>query len=296
MTQSPLPLPTDITAKTTLVGLIGWPISHSVSPVMHNAAFAELRMNWRYVPLPVRPERVGEAVAGVRALGLRGVNVTVPHKQAVMPFLDRWTPAAAAIGAVNTIIVSEEGELLGDNTDAAGFVTDLRANGVNPAGKRVVVVGAGGSARAIVYGLAEAGCGSLVLLNRTLDKAESLLAAMRQLFPDVPMKAGVLPEGVAESAADAELFVNCTTLGMSPNLEGLPWDEEIEFRPQQTVYDLVYNPAVTRLLQLASVDGATVIGGLGMLIHQGAIAFERWTGEEAPVDVMRRAVNVVFDR
>lgn len=296
MTQSPFSLPTDITAATTLVGLIGWPISHSVSPVMHNAAFAELRMNWRYVPLPVRPERVGEAVAGARALGLRGVNVTVPHKQAVMPFLDRWSPAAAAIGAVNTIIVGQEGELLGDNTDAAGFVTDLQANGVDPAGQRVLVLGAGGSARAVVYGLAEAGCASLVLLNRTLDKAENLLAAMRELFPDVPMTARPFPDGVAESAAEAELIVNCTSLGMSPNLEGLPWDEEIEFTPEQTVYDLVYNPAVTRLLQLASVDGATVIGGLGMLIRQGAIAFERWTGETAPVEVMQRAVNVVFDR
>ncbi|HRJ40418.1 MAG: shikimate dehydrogenase [Caldilineaceae bacterium] len=296
MTQPTDPLPTDITASTTLVGLIGWPISHSVSPVMHNAAFAELRMNWRYVPLPVRPERIGEAVAGVRALGLRGVNVTVPHKQAVMPFLDRWSPAAAAIGAVNTILVGEDGELLGDNTDAAGFVTDLRANGVDPAGQRVVVVGAGGSARAIVYGLAEAGCGSLVLLNRTLDKAESLLASMREIFPDVPMTARPFPDGVAESASEADLIVNCTSLGMSPNLEGLPWDEDVEFHAGQTVYDLVYNPAVTRLLQLASVDGATVIGGLGMLIHQGAIAFERWTGEAAPVDVMQRAVNVVFDR
>ncbi len=296
MNQSTFSLPTDITARTTLVGLIGWPISHSVSPLMHNAAFAELRMNWRYVPLPVHPDRVKEAVAGVRALGLRGVNVTVPHKQAVMPHLDRWSPAAAAIGAVNTILVGEEGELLGDNTDAAGFVTDLRANGVNPQGRRVLVVGAGGSARAVVYGLAEAGCGSLVLLNRTLAKAESLLAAMRELFPDVPMAARPFPDGVAECAADAELIVNCPSLGMSPNLEGLPWDEDVEFQPGQTVYDLVYNPAVTRLLQLANVDGARVIGGLGMLIHQGAIAFERWTGEEAPVDVMRRAVNVVFDR
>jgi len=214
----------------------------------------------------------------------------------VMPYLDRWSPAAAAIGAVNTIIVGEEGELLGDNTDAAGFVTDLRANGVDPAGKQVLVVGAGGSARAVVYGLAEAGCASLVLLNRTQDKAESLLAAMRELFPDVPMTVRSFPDGVAESAADAELIVNCTSLGMSPNLEGLSWDEDVEFHEGQIVYDLVYNPAVTRLLQLASVDGATVIGGLGMLIHQGAIAFERWTGETAPVDVMRRAVNVVFDR
>jgi len=293
---SPFLLPTDITATTTLVGLLGWPVSHSVSPVMHNAAFAELRMNWRYVPLPVSPDRVVEAVAGVRALGLRGVNVTVPHKQAVMPHVDRWSPAAAAIGAVNTIIVGEDGELLGDNTDAAGFVTDLRANGVDPQGKRVLVLGAGGSARAVVYGLAEAGCGSLVLLNRTQAKAESLLAAMREIFPQVSMTARPFPDGVAACAPEAELIVNCTSLGMSPNRAGLPWDENVEFRPDQIVYDLVYNPAVTRLLQLANVDGATVIGGLGMLVHQGAISFERWTGETAPVEVMRRAVNVVFDR
>lgn len=296
MNQTPFTPPTDITAKTTLVGLIGWPISHSVSPVMHNAAFAELRMNWRYVPLPVHPDRVGEAVAGVRALGLQGVNVTVPHKQAVMPHLDRWSPAAAAIGAVNTIIVGEDGELLGDNTDAAGFVTDLRANGVDPAGQRVLVLGAGGSARAVVYGLAETGCASLTLLNRTVERAESLLAVMQDFFPDVPMTADALPDGVAAHAEAADLIVNCTSLGMSPNWEGLPWDEDVEFHDGQTVYDLIYNPAVTRLLQLASVDGATVIGGLGMLIHQGAIAFERWTGENAPVEVMRRAVNVVFDK
>lgn len=296
MNPSDFALPTDITASTTLVGLIGWPISHSISPVMHNAAFAELRMNWRYVPLPVRPERVGEAVAGVRALGLRGVNVTVPHKQAVMPYLDRWSPAAAAIGAVNTIIVGEDGELLGDNTDAPGFVMDLRANGVDPAGQRVLVLGAGGSARAVVYGLAEAGCVSITLLNRTVPKAESLLASMQEFFPDVAMEARPFPDSVASSAGDATLIVNCTSLGMSPALDGLPWDEDVEFQPGQTVYDLVYNPAVTRLLQLASVDGATVVGGLGMLIYQGAIAFARWTGEEAPVEVMRRAVNVVFDR
>lgn len=296
MKPSDFALPTDITASTTLVGLIGWPIGHSISPVMHNAAFAELRLNWRYVPLPVRAERVGEAVAGVRALGLRGVNVTVPHKQAVMPHLDRWTPAASAIGAVNTIVVGEDGELLGDNTDAPGFVMDLRANGVDPAGQRVLVLGAGGSARAVVYGLAEAGCASITLLNRTVPKAESLLASMRELFPDVAMEARPFPESVAASADDADLIVNCTSLGMSPALDGLPWDEDVEFSPEQTVYDLVYNPAVTRLLQLASVDGATVIGGLGMLIYQGAIAFERWTGETAPVEVMRRAVNVVFDR
>src|SRR5690554_3242693 len=137
-------LPTDINARTQLVGLIGWPVSHSVSPTMHNAAFALRRMNWRYVPLPVHPDGVAEAVRGLRALGFRGANVTVPHKQAVMPFLDRWMPAAEAIGAVNTIIVGEDGSLTGDNTDAAGFIADLRANGVEPMGQRVLIAGAGG--------------------------------------------------------------------------------------------------------------------------------------------------------
>ncbi|RME57248.1 MAG: shikimate dehydrogenase [Caldilineae bacterium] len=289
-------LPTDITATTTLVGLLGWPVRHSVSPQMHNAAFAARRMNWRYVPLPVHPERVEAAVYGLRALGFRGANVTIPHKQAVMPYLDRWRPAAEAIGAVNTIIVQEDGSMVGDNTDAAGFIADLRAQGVEPAGGNALVVGAGGSARAVVYGLAEAGAARILLLNRTVERAEALAAAMRSYFPETPIGAGAFPDDVADAAQHADLIVNCTSLGMEPYLEGLPWDEEVEFRPDQTVYDLVYNPAVTRLLQLASADGARALGGLGMLVYQGAIAWERWTQEPAPVDVMRRAVNILFDR
>jgi shikimate dehydrogenase len=289
-------LPTDITARTQLVGLIGWPVSHSVSPTMHNAAFADQRMNWRYVPLPVHPDRVAEAVYGLRALGFRGANVTVPHKQAVMPHLDRWTSAAEAIGAVNTIIVDDNGLMIGDNTDAAGFIADLRDNGVDLAGRRTLLIGAGGSARAVVFGLAEAGCASVMVLNRTVDRAERLIATMRNYFPAVEFHAGAFPDAVADVVSNIDLIVNSTSLGMHPLVEGLPWDEEVEFTPEQTVYDLVYNPASTRLLQLAAADGARTIGGLGMLIHQGAIAWERWTGEAAPVATMQRAVNVIFDR
>lgn len=289
-------LPTDISASTQLVGLLGWPVRHSASPQMHNAAFAARRMNWRYLAFPVAPDRVEAAVAGLPALGLRGANVTVPHKQAVMPFLDRWTPAAEAIGAVNTIVVQEDGQLLGDNTDAAGFIADLHAHGVDPAGQRVAVIGAGGSARAVVYGLAEAGAARLSLLNRTVAKAEALAQAMRAYFPETAIGTGAFPDDVPDVAQHVDLIVNCTSLGMDPRVEGLPWDEETEFREGQTVYDLVYNPAVTRLLQLATADGAQAIGGLGMLVYQGAIAWEKWTGEPAPVDVMQRAVNIVFDR
>ncbi len=175
--------------KTTLVGLIGWPVSHSVSPAMHNAAFAHLGLDWRYVPFPVAPEpasRVGEAVLGLRALGLRGANVTVPHKQAVMAHLDRLTPAAQAIGAVNTILLDAEGALVGDNTDAPGFVADLREHGVEVPGRRVLVLGAGGSARAVAYGLAAAGASQITLVNRSVDRALALVAALQPLFPALP--------------------------------------------------------------------------------------------------------------
>ncbi|MBX3015818.1 MAG: shikimate dehydrogenase [Caldilineaceae bacterium] len=286
-----------ISGKTKLVGVIGWPVSHSVSPAMHNAALADLGLDWGYVPLPVPTEpaeRIGEAVRGLRALGFCGANVTVPHKQAVMPHLDWLTPAAQAIGAVNTIRVEEDGRLSGDNTDARGFVADLREHGVDPAGKRALVLGAGGSARAIVYGLAEAGCLSITILNRTVEKAHDLATDIRAVFPFCRLSGHTMPAEIALLAQEAAIIINCTSLGMTPKVEGLPWAEAVPFRPGQVVYDLVYNPPQTRLLQKAAADGAQAIGGLGMLIWQGAIAFERWTGQQPSVAVMRAAAEAVF--
>ena len=288
--------PTDLNAATTLVGLFGWPVTHSISPQMHNAAFVARQMNWRYLAFAVPPERVPEAVAALPALGLRGVNVTVPHKQAVMPHLQLWTPAAEAIGAVNTIVVEKDGRLTGDNTDGAGFIADLQAHNVEPEGRRALVIGAGGSSRAVVYGLAEAGVESVKILNRTVVKAVDLAATMQSYFPEISIGSGAFPDDVTGSSRDADLIVNCTSLGMEPRIEGLPWEENVEFREDQIVYDLVYNPAMTRLLQLASTDGATAIGGLGMLVYQGAIAWKKWTGETAPVDVMQQATNIIFER
>ena len=289
-------MPHPITATTQLVGLIGHPVSHSVSPAMHNAAFDALGLDWRYVPLPVERGRVGDAVRGVRALGLRGINVTVPHKQAVLECLDTvpdatLTDAARTIGAVNTIRVEEDGSLLGDNTDARGFIADLREHGVDSAGRRALVIGAGGSARAVVYGLAEAGCAEIVVLNRTLSKAQSLVGTMRSHFRVVKLRADEFPGEVESIASEVDLIVNCTSLGMSPRVEGMPWVEDAPFRRDQVVYDLVYNPAKTRLLQKAEADGARAINGLGMLVWQGALAFALWTGEAPPVEVMRRAVE-----
>ena len=288
-----------ITGKTKLVGLIGYPVSHSVSPPMHNAAFAHLGLDWCYVPLPVAtaPDaRIGEAVAGVRALGFAGCNVTVPHKQNVIPHLDELTQAAEAIGAVNTIRVESDGRLSGDNTDARGFIADLRDHHVDPAGRQVLVLGAGGSARAVVYGLAEADCAGVKILNRTLTRATDLAQRMQGYFPGCPITAHAALAEIGADAHAADLIINCTSLGMTPHVETTPWDESISFRPGQVVYDLVYNPPETRLLAKASADGAVAIGGLGMLIWQGALALERWTGEVAPVAVMRQACLAHFGR
>ena len=287
-----------LSARTRLVGLIGWPIGHSVSPAMHNAAFAALGLDWRYVPLPVDPAlpgAVGDAVRGMRAMGMSGINVTVPHKQAVLPFLDRIEPAAQAMRAVNTVIVQPDGSLAGDNTDAPGFVADLRAHGVEPAGRRVLVLGAGGSARAIVYGLAEAGAAQITVANRSAERAAALLADLRPFLGSTRLAVVALPDGVP-GAVDADLIVNCTSLGMTPRADTTPWPAGLSFRPSQAVYDLVYNPVDTLLLRQARADGAHVIGGLGMLIWQGALAFRHWTGQMPPVDVMRAAAEAHLRR
>ena len=282
----------ELSGKTHLVGLIGYPVSHSVSPPMHNAAFAKIGLDWRYVPLPVPTEpstRIGEAVCGVRALGMKGANVTVPHKQAVMPHLDSLTQAARAIGAVNTISVGDDGTLNGDNTDAPGFVRDLLDHGVTLNGKRVLLLGAGGSARAVAYGLAEAGCATVTLLNRTQARAKQIAADMTPFFANCLFASGSMPDDIAKIAVQSDIIVNSTSLGMSPHVDGLPWNESVAFRTDQVVYDLIYSPAETRLLAKAKADGAQTINGLGMLVWQGAIAFELWTGQPAPIDVMRDA-------
>ncbi len=286
-----------ITGSTQIVGLLGWPVGHSLSPAMHNAVFTHLELDWRYVPLPVdpsRPDAIPQAVAGLRALGLRGANVTVPHKQAVMRCVDRLTPAAEVIGAVNTIVVEKDGSLLGDNTDAAGFIGDLRDHGVDLQDRHVLVLGAGGSARAVVYGLAQAGVARIAIANRTVATAQALAAALQPHARSCPLTAFAIPGDLQGLAAQADLIVNCTALGMTPNVDTSPWPDELPFRSGQIVYDLVYNPAATRLLRQAARAGVQAIGGLGMLVWQGAFAFERWTGTPAPVDMMRAAAEAHF--
>ena len=283
-------MPLSINGQAKLVGLIGYPVEHSLSPVMHNSAFAALNLSWCYVPLPVRPERLGEAVAGLRALSLVGANVTVPHKEAVMPHLDHVAPEAQAIGAVNTIVV-REGKLIGYNTDWQGFLTALSESGFDPQGKQAVVVGAGGAARAVVYALAQAGA-QVTVLNRTLARAQALVQDFSPLFPSLPLT----PQILEERTAKAYLLVNTTPVGMWPEVDKSIWPENLAFPGHLTVFDLVYNPRQTKLLRQARAVGAKAVGGLGMLVHQGAVAFELWTGEKAPVETMYEAANKTLGR
>ena len=282
-----------IYGHTHVVGVIGWPVEHSVSPPMHNAAFRALGLDWCYVPLPVHPDRIGDALPGLRALGLKGINATVPHKQSLVKLVDELTPAARAIGAVNTVVVRDDG-FLGHNTDASGFLRALREAGFSPEGCRALVLGAGGAARAVVYALAEAG-GRVTILNRTAERALRLASEFAQVNNRASRVGGPLnPQAACEASAQVDLVVNTTPLGMWPRVDASPWPREVAFPPDALVYDLVYNPLETRIMGMARAAGGLAVDGLGMLVHQGAEAFALWTGQEPPVDVMYRACIAVL--
>ena len=288
-----------IDARTQLVGLLGWPVEHSLSPAMHNAAFEALGLNWRYVALPVVPGCEGVAVRGLAALGFRGANVTVPHKTAVACSLDRLTDEARALGAVNTLFVGrgDEGEslLVGHNTDHWGLVDALIRFGFDPQGETAVVVGSGGAARAAVYGLLCAGAQCITVLGRSLERAERLVRDLED-GQDRLTAEMLTDETLVETATHSALLVHATSVGMEPDAERSVWPEGVQFPTETLAYDLVYVPRKTQLLQQANASGARCLGGLGMLVGQGARAFEMWTGREAPVDVMLRACEAALGR
>jgi shikimate dehydrogenase len=283
-----------IDAQTKLVGVMGWPIAHSLSPAMHNAAFDALGLNWRYVAFPVRPDDVGQAIEGLKALGFCGTNVTVPHKEAVIPHLDEIPERVRRFGAVNTIIVDRDDEgqctLRGENTDVEGFVYALRQGGFDPQGRRVLILGAGGGARGVVYGLCGAGAAEVVVLNRTARRAQRLVEDLSAHPCDTQLRWDALtPESLSRSADQADLLVNTTTVGMWPRADASVWPDDRPIPAHLAVCDLVYRPLETKLLRQASAAGAVAIDGLGMLIAQGALSFELWTGQWPPEDVMRAA-------
>jgi shikimate dehydrogenase len=278
-----------ITGTTTLVGLIGWPVEHSLSPIMHNAAFAALDCDFAYVPLPVRPKHVKEALKGLAALNFVGSNVTIPHKQAVMRYMDELSEAARFTGAVNTIHI-HDGRFYGYNTDAIGFIDSLKEANYDPQGMRVVVLGAGGAARAVVYALARSGADSVIVLNRTAERAAFLVDDLSEAFPDSSLSFEALTgQALATLDNSVDLVVNTTSVGMYPHTGASPWPAELPVPAGVIFNDLVYNPLETVFLGQARQAGAATIDGLGMLIHQAAFGFEKWTGQPAPLAVMRQA-------
>ena len=268
-----------ISGATRLAAVIGFPVSHSLSPALHNAAFAAVGLDWVYVALEVAPGSAPAALDGMRTLGLGGLNVTMPHKEAVHDAVDVLDPAAAALRSVNTVVPLADGRLAGHSTDGAGFVDSLRLDaGVDPNGMRVVVLGAGGAGRAVVDALARAGAAEVVVVNRSAERGAEAAAL-----------AG--PSGRQGSLQDipaADLVVNATSVGMGTT--EVPFAPAL-LRPGQVVADLVYHPLETALLLAAAEAGARPVGGLGMLVHQAAHAFRLWTGVDPPIAVMRAAAD-----
>jgi len=279
---------------TERVGLLGWPVEHSVSAAMHNAAFAALGLGWQYDLLPVRPGELEARVAELIAAGYRGFNVTVPHKQAVrsLPQIGEIDEAVEAIGAANTLIVRPDGTLRAANTDWSGLAADLRAHGVPVEGRHALILGTGGSAQAAAYALQRLGVASVTLVSRSLSGRKGVIGyeALREMTKP-PRTDPPRVNFAAPGAHQTDIIINCTPVGMWPDVDRSPWPEGVPFPAGAILYDLIYNPPVTRLMAEARQAGARAIGGLGMLVRQGADAFEQWTGVPAPIEVMYEAAQ-----
>jgi shikimate dehydrogenase len=274
-----------VNGKTRVCGIIGDPVEHSLSPAMHNAGFKELGLNLVYVAFTVAQTELKTAVLGAKSLGLRGLNVTMPHKNAVMNYLDEVDSTAKSIGAVNTVL-NNQGKLIGYNTDGSGAMIALQENGVYPEEKKLVLLGAGGAAKAIAYQAAQ-DVEELVILNRTAEKAKKLAEALKSF--DAKVKAGTLSsEVLKQELPTTDILVNATSAGMHPDVDISPVPSDL-LHSDLSVMDIIYNPLETKLLKDAKSAGAKVVSGIEMLLYQGAVAFEIWTNCPAPVEVMREA-------
>jgi shikimate dehydrogenase len=279
----------EVTGQTRLVGIIGHPVAHTLSPVLHNAAFREMGMDWCYLPFDVHPRKLHAALAGLAALGCRGLNVTIPHKQAVLQDLTGLTREARLIGAVNTIEFRGS-KRIGHNTDGRGFAMAVRQEwGETLSGKRILLLGAGGAARAVAVQLMIEGVDRLIIANRTMKKAKRLTELLGRRFRSEKIAAMPLTKDRLSAALEnIQVVINATSVGMgsdpkSPLPTGL-------LHPDLRVCDLIYQPLMTPFLRDAQAVGARILNGVGMLLWQGVLAFEIWTGKRPPVEVMKRAL------
>lgn len=261
--------------------LLGQPVAHTLSPALHNAAFEALRIDARYEARDVAPDELASAVDALRAADCLGGNVTAPHKRTVMDHLDEITPETFALGAVNTV-VNDHGRLIGSNTDAAGLARWMQLVDIDPAGQRCLVLGAGGAARASVWALSELGASTVVVLNRTVERAEDLVTSLRQRFPRVYLLWGKLDEAAEPARAPWRVVVNATSLGHAGSA---PAVHAGCYSRDSVAIELAYNPPLTPFMATAREAGARAENGLGMLLHQAALAFERWTGQVPPMAV-----------
>jgi shikimate dehydrogenase len=275
-----------IHSKINRIFLLGYPIAHSLSPAMHNAALHAVGLDdWRYELLEKTRHELPDALARIRADDCVGANVTIPHKETVVKLLDDLAASARKVDAVNTI-VKRDGKLIGENTEIYGFAETMREAHIHPRHARVVIIGAGGGARAIAFALAEAGAASIVLLNRTTMRAAILADILHEHFPHL-----ALAVNLTDALKTANIIVNATAVGMSPDVNATPMPSGYTFPRGAVAFDLVYNPPETQFLRDAQQAEARPIGGLGMLVHQGAAAFKLWTGRDAPVPVMFEAAR-----
>jgi shikimate dehydrogenase len=274
--------------KAELLACFGQPVDENPTGVMQQAGFRELGLNWRYLTIEVPPAKLRDAMLGVRAFGMRGLNLTIPHKVAVIEYLDEIAPDAAVIGAVNTVRRQSD-RLIGENTDGKGFLQGVRTGaGLDPRGKRAVVLGAGGAARAIVTELALAGAAEVLVVNRSVDRGEAMVA-------DLAAKTGCPIRfepwrGIYRVTAAADLLVNATSIGLFPDIDAMPPVDLGGARSGMLVGDVVFNPPETRLLAAGRRLGLPTLDGLSMLVYQGVIGFQLWTGREAPAAAMKQAL------
>ena len=276
-----------ISGKTRVCGVIGNPIEHSLSPLMHNTAFAHLGLDFVFLAFRVKAAELEDAVRGVRGLGIHGLNVTMPHKSAVLKYLDEVDSTAKFLGAANTIL-NKNGKLAGCNTDGTGAIKALTENGIGLKRKKVLLLGAGGAARAVAFSLAKE-VEELIILNRDADKAIALAETLGKESHKNVIGGIISSSAIKKNLADSDVLINATSVGMSPNTD-VTLVESGWLKPDLCVMDIVYNPLETKLAKDAKAAGARVVSGIEMLLYQGAASFEIWTGRHAPVEVMRKAV------
>ena len=278
--------------RAELTGVFGDPVDDNPTGVVEEAAFAAKNLNYRYLTIKVLPEDLGKAMDSVKIFGMKGINLNMPHKIKVLPYLDELSPAAEIIGAVNTVI-QKEGKLFGENTDGKGFVTALKNSGETLDKKNVTILGAGGAARAIAVECALNRAAHINIINRSIEKGEEL-ASLIQMKTDSSAKYLNWKSNIA-IPSDTDILINATSIGFSPNVTDKPDIDYTTITPEMCVCDVIFNPAETIFLKSAAENGAKTITGLGMLVQQAALNFTLWTGVEAPVDVMEDALKKEFE-